>query len=363
MSHTWTLWGTSREISSARPLPVTVDERHLVVWRTPTGALSLLDGSCRHLGASLGHVGRIVDGCVRCPFHGWTYDPDGTNVEQPGMPRTGRTRSNAALGSYGAAEEAGLVLVSTTRAAPTGDPAADEVRAALADALGLHESMGGAAVTGATQRWVIRHPESTSPGGREVVEWLLAGRDGDRPVPGTDPGWDVLRPGVRVERSRGPLSGLNGLHATAPRVRFLRMGTDPVLEIRTVGGGIHVARVQPHPATLRLQPARRHDALALAALRGARLVASISALTPTTLAVTAVAVHPDRRGLGPAIAAAGDLVLRRRIGRRLALLAGTLDAARIAGPAAFGDRTCTPGNELPRNGAVTDDRPRARTSS
>ena len=32
--------------------------------------------------------GRVEDGGIRCPFHGWLYDVDGSCLEQPAEPET-----------------------------------------------------------------------------------------------------------------------------------------------------------------------------------------------------------------------------------------------------------------------------------
>jgi nitrite reductase/ring-hydroxylating ferredoxin subunit len=38
------------------------------------GCISALTNTCAHQGGPLGE-GRIIDGCVTCPWHGWTYRP------------------------------------------------------------------------------------------------------------------------------------------------------------------------------------------------------------------------------------------------------------------------------------------------
>ncbi len=49
-------------------------ERDLVLFRDADGAPHLLDAYCAHLGAHLGVGGKVEGACVRCPFHGWSYD-------------------------------------------------------------------------------------------------------------------------------------------------------------------------------------------------------------------------------------------------------------------------------------------------
>jgi nitrite reductase/ring-hydroxylating ferredoxin subunit len=48
--------------------------RDLVLFRTEAGAPCVLDAHCPHLGAHLGVGGRVREGCIQCPFHGWTFD-------------------------------------------------------------------------------------------------------------------------------------------------------------------------------------------------------------------------------------------------------------------------------------------------
>src|SRR5918997_821796 len=50
----------------------------------PDGAPRTMDAHCPHLGAHLAVGGRVEDGCIRCPFHGWRFDGgSGECVEIP----------------------------------------------------------------------------------------------------------------------------------------------------------------------------------------------------------------------------------------------------------------------------------------
>ena len=53
------------------PLVAILDER---------GQPRVFPAHCPHQGAHLGHGGRIEDGCLRCPFHAFYFDPDGRCV-------------------------------------------------------------------------------------------------------------------------------------------------------------------------------------------------------------------------------------------------------------------------------------------
>lgn len=51
--------------------------RDLVMFRNEKGEAGLLDAYCPHLGAHLGHGGEVVGDSLRCPFHAWSFRPNG----------------------------------------------------------------------------------------------------------------------------------------------------------------------------------------------------------------------------------------------------------------------------------------------
>lgn len=67
------------EIPVDRPLVREVGGRVLVVFRSATGLVVAKD-DCPHQGASFAE-GRVRDGCLVCPFHGWTFDGEGRYVQ------------------------------------------------------------------------------------------------------------------------------------------------------------------------------------------------------------------------------------------------------------------------------------------
>ncbi len=58
-------------------------DRELVLYRTREGQAVVLDAFCPHLGAHLGHGGRVIGEDLRCPFHGWKFGPEGECTEIP----------------------------------------------------------------------------------------------------------------------------------------------------------------------------------------------------------------------------------------------------------------------------------------
>jgi 3-ketosteroid 9alpha-monooxygenase subunit A len=79
----WFMIGWSAEFPVGTSKPLKYFGQELAAYRTEAGALHVLDAHCPHLGAHLGHGGKVVDDCIACPYHGWTWGPDGTNRSIP----------------------------------------------------------------------------------------------------------------------------------------------------------------------------------------------------------------------------------------------------------------------------------------
>jgi phenylpropionate dioxygenase-like ring-hydroxylating dioxygenase large terminal subunit len=62
-----------------------VGGHRLVVFRTGAGRVGVLDARCAHLGADLSR-GRVVGETLECPFHSWSYRPDGRCERLPAGP-------------------------------------------------------------------------------------------------------------------------------------------------------------------------------------------------------------------------------------------------------------------------------------
>ena len=51
-----------------------------VVFRDGDGQAHVLNDTCVHRGGSLSK-GKVVDGCIECPYHGWQFAGDGKCAE------------------------------------------------------------------------------------------------------------------------------------------------------------------------------------------------------------------------------------------------------------------------------------------
>ena len=74
----WQPAALSDELAGPRPVrPVRLLGRDMVLFRDSTGQLGLLDRDCPHRGADLA-FGRLEENGLRCLFHGWLFDRNGT---------------------------------------------------------------------------------------------------------------------------------------------------------------------------------------------------------------------------------------------------------------------------------------------
>ncbi|WP_067686498.1 Rieske 2Fe-2S domain-containing protein [Nocardia jejuensis] len=88
----WFQVAWSDEISAGDVRRMTYFGTEMVAWRARSGALSVMDAYCEHLGAHLGFGGHVDGEVIECPFHGWQWDRDGHNVRIPYEKRPNRGR-------------------------------------------------------------------------------------------------------------------------------------------------------------------------------------------------------------------------------------------------------------------------------
>src|SRR5512145_2144386 len=73
----WFRVAYSHELARAEVRPLFLLGRDLVLFRDEEGVARVLDAHCRHLGAHLGHGGKVEGGGIRCPFHAWRWNGEG----------------------------------------------------------------------------------------------------------------------------------------------------------------------------------------------------------------------------------------------------------------------------------------------
>jgi phenylpropionate dioxygenase-like ring-hydroxylating dioxygenase large terminal subunit len=91
------------------PRRVRILGEDLVAYRDKSGSIGLLELHCPHRGTSL-EFGLIGDRGIRCCYHGWLFDCDGTILETPGEPADSTLKDRLFHGAYPVHEYAGLVF-------------------------------------------------------------------------------------------------------------------------------------------------------------------------------------------------------------------------------------------------------------
>ena len=91
------------------PRRVRIMGEDLVAFRDRSGAIGLLELHCPHRGTSL-EFGLIADKGIRCCYHGWLLDVDGTILETPGEPADSTLKDRLFHGAYPMREHQGLVF-------------------------------------------------------------------------------------------------------------------------------------------------------------------------------------------------------------------------------------------------------------
>lgn len=73
----WFQVGWTHQLKSGDVKPLKYFKQHLVMWRNESGEAIVMTAFCPHLGAHLGHGGKVEGDSIRCPYHGWTWTSEG----------------------------------------------------------------------------------------------------------------------------------------------------------------------------------------------------------------------------------------------------------------------------------------------
>src|SRR5262245_46411424 len=98
----------ARELG-ALPVRLRIMGEDLVAFRDRSGRVGLLQLHCAHRGTSL-EYGLIGERGIRCCYHGWWFDVDGTILDTPGEAASSTLRRRLCQGAYPTLELGGLVF-------------------------------------------------------------------------------------------------------------------------------------------------------------------------------------------------------------------------------------------------------------
>ncbi len=108
MRTTWFPVANDHELTE--PVPRTLCGEELVLFRNADGRAVALPDRCSHRNAPLS-AGKIVDGCIECPYHGWIFDSEGTCVVIPSSGVDATVPPKAHLSPIFCEERYGLIWV------------------------------------------------------------------------------------------------------------------------------------------------------------------------------------------------------------------------------------------------------------
>lgn len=90
------------------PKQLTLMGKQYVIYRDPQGQPVVLDNQCPHRGASLS-LGWTDGNCIRCPYHGWKFESDGSCSNIPADAAGTRIPARAKVAAHPVQERYGIV--------------------------------------------------------------------------------------------------------------------------------------------------------------------------------------------------------------------------------------------------------------
>ncbi|WP_414588666.1 Rieske 2Fe-2S domain-containing protein [Scytonema sp. PCC 10023] len=81
LAASWYVAMESKDLGK-KPKEIELFGQPLVAWRDQNGHPVIMQRYCSHMGTSLG-MGKVIDGCLQCPFHHWSFDSSGQCVSIP----------------------------------------------------------------------------------------------------------------------------------------------------------------------------------------------------------------------------------------------------------------------------------------
>ncbi len=108
LPNSWFQVAFSDELAVGEVRPLHYFGEDLVLFRDEEGKARVFDAYCPHMGAHLGHGGRVVGTTLRCPFHAWRFDGSGACVD---VPYARKIPPKARVRSWTVCEQNGFIMV------------------------------------------------------------------------------------------------------------------------------------------------------------------------------------------------------------------------------------------------------------
>ena len=105
----------------SKPRRVVIFSQAIVLWRDNKGVPHALVDRCAHRNAPLSK-GTVAEGCLRCCYHGWSYDGEGRCTNVPSLAEGWTVPESARVRSFPVLEQGGYVWLWAGDGAPSGVP-------------------------------------------------------------------------------------------------------------------------------------------------------------------------------------------------------------------------------------------------
>lgn len=84
ISNQWYLVCLIDELKTQNPLPKQIIGEHVVIFKTKSGAVNVVEDRCCHRNVKLS-LGYVKDDCIKCAYHGWEFNGSGKCVSIPSL--------------------------------------------------------------------------------------------------------------------------------------------------------------------------------------------------------------------------------------------------------------------------------------
>lgn len=117
LTRAWYSAGWSDEVDGSRPLKRRILGSEVVFFRDRDYKIAAVDAMCPHRGADLG-IGKVINGNVQCPFHGWQFNGMGKCVAIPSQCPSKKIPQKAEVKAYHVTERQGILWIWPDDASP-----------------------------------------------------------------------------------------------------------------------------------------------------------------------------------------------------------------------------------------------------
>ncbi len=99
ISNQWYLVCITDELKKQNPLAKKIIGEHIVIFKTETGEVKVIEDRCCHRNVKLS-LGYVINECIKCAYHGWEFDGNGKCISIPSLESDQLVPKTACVKSY-----------------------------------------------------------------------------------------------------------------------------------------------------------------------------------------------------------------------------------------------------------------------